>query len=370
MNKIYLPVAVASVIMLTGCGSSGDHSHEDSAGITAHQYEHGDLIELDSVRAVQFGVSTEVVSVRPVDDVLEVAGEIIRLPGSTAVVTAPGSGKVALARGVKPGSRVNRGASIATVSAAGMTGGDAAEAAMIELRRAKAELDRVTPLRELGIVTAQEFAEAKNAYDIALNATASGSIGGYASSPISGVIQSIYVDQGQYVEAGDAVATIVNDNSLALRADVPLSMHTRIEGVRSGRFRMSSGATGIANVITGNMPATTTRGYESIYLAVDGDCDAVAGDFAKVYLLAPGEENAISVPLKSITERLGQKFVYVRHDSDHFERRPVEVGLSDGERAVILSGISEGDEVVVEGATFVRLAETSGAVPEGHSHNH
>ncbi len=34
----------------------------------------------------------------------------------------------------------------------------------------------------------------------------------------------------------------------------------------------------------------------------------------------------------------------------------------------IKSGLKPGDEVVTEGTTFVRLAETSGVVPEGHKH--
>jgi len=36
----------------------------------------------------------------------------------------------------------------------------------------------------------------------------------------------------------------------------------------------------------------------------------------------------------------------------------------------ILSGLHEGDKVVVGGVSFVRLAEQSTVVPEGHSHNH
>lgn len=34
------------------------------------------------------------------------------------------------------------------------------------------------------------------------------------------------------------------------------------------------------------------------------------------------------------------------------------------------SGLKTGDELVTEGATVVKMAESSGAVPEGHSHNH
>ena len=36
----------------------------------------------------------------------------------------------------------------------------------------------------------------------------------------------------------------------------------------------------------------------------------------------------------------------------------------------IVSGITGGEKVVTEGAVFVKLASNSGAIPEGHSHNH
>ena len=48
----------------------------------------------------------------------------------------------------------------------------------------------------------------------------------------------------------------------------------------------------------------------------------------------------------------------------------MELGATDGARREILSGIKNGDKVVTAGTTYVRLAESSGAVPEGHSHNH
>lgn len=54
----------------------------------------------------------------------------------------------------------------------------------------------------------------------------------------------------------------------------------------------------------------------------------------------------------------------------HFRKIPVTIGRSDGSRREILSGISAGDRIVARGTTFVRLAESSGAVPEGHSHSH
>lgn len=44
--------------------------------------------------------------------------------------------------------------------------------------------------------------------------------------------------------------------------------------------------------------------------------------------------------------------------------------MTDGRMIEIKSGLKPGDEVVTEGTVFVKLAETKGNAPEGHSHNH
>ena len=51
---------------------------------------------------------------------------------------------------------------------------------------------------------------------------------------------------------------------------------------------------------------------------------------------------------------------------DLYTDQSVAVVKSSG----IASGLKGGERVVTRGVTAVRLAETSGVVPEGHSHNH
>ena len=62
--------------------------------------------------------------------------------------------------------------------------------------------------------------------------------------------------------------------------------------------------------------------------------------------------------------------MYVKLDDECYEKRMVKLGLSNGNEVEIVSGLTRRDEVVSRGAIIVKLAEASGAVPEGHSHNH
>ena len=63
-------------------------------------------------------------------------------------------------------------------------------------------------------------------------------------------------------------------------------------------------------------------------------------------------------------------YVFVRIDDDCYRKLPVRTGSNDGQRIEILSGLDGGEDVVVTGTTTVRIAESSGVIPEGHNHNH
>lgn len=76
------------------------------------------------------------------------------------------------------------------------------------------------------------------------------------------------------------------------------------------------------------------------------------------------------MPNEAITEQQGNYFIYVKTGSHSYEKRKVIPGLSNGIETEIKSGIHEGENIVVKGATIVRLSEQGGNIPQGHSHNH
>lgn len=80
------------------------------------------------------------------------------------------------------------------------------------------------------------------------------------------------------------------------------------------------------------------------------DCsDVKIGDFVTICVLYQKEENALSVPVEAIHKDSGIQFVYVMKDGQSV-RTTVTTGFSDGVYTVINSGLSEGDEVLVENA--------------------
>ncbi len=122
-------------------------------------------------------------------------------------------------------------------------------------------------------------------------------------------------------------------------------------------------------MLSGSTVVADRAGYLPVYFSFDNNGKAVPGAFAEVYLVGTPRHNVISVPAEAISEQQGTLFVYVRLDEECYEKRPVITGQSDGVNVEIVSGLNPGEDVVTAGMTFVKLAETTGVVPEGHHHH-
>ena len=95
----------------------------------------------------------------------------------------------------------------------------------------------------------------------------------------------------------------------------------------------------------------------------------LAGSFVEVYLLSGERQGVISLPVSAITEEQGLNFVYLQVDAEGYKKQEVKLGMRDGTRVEILSGLKGGEKVVTAGAMHVKLAAASNAIP-AHTHNH
>ena len=89
-----------------------------------------------------------------------------------------------------------------------------------------------------------------------------------------------------------------------------------------------------------------------------------------MYLLGEVADKGIAIPRSALSEQQGSYFVYEKIGDHAYRRLPVTIGGSDGINTIITSGLKGGEAIVTEAVTTVRLAENSGAIPEGHNHNH
>lgn len=95
--------------------------------------------------------------------------------------------------------------------------------------------------------------------------------------------------------------------------------------------------------------ATTTSNvvYYPVYVDVDSPEGLLYPTMtARVTITAGQSQNSLVVPLSAIKEEKEQKYVQVMVNGKQ-ERAMVKIGLSDDEQVEILSGLQEGDMVVL-----------------------
>lgn len=81
------------------------------------------------------------------------------------------------------------------------------------------------------------------------------------------------------------------------------------------------------------------------------------GMFATITVESEPGERAIVVPSTAVFTEGDSDFVFVALDENHFQQRPVKIGLRLKDRAVISQGLQAGDKLVAEGALVLRAEE-------------
>ena len=374
MKLTYITILMGLACLFASC--NGHDSHENSEAKEAGDtHEHGEnAIFIDEHDIEKLGIKTREVVAGKFKDAIEVSGKIMPARGSQKVVVAKTSGIVAFPHGIVEGSSVNNGGLICRISSKGMQGCDPNSSARIAYDAAKAEFERIKPLYEEKLVSAQDFNTAKEAYELASNTYIGGGDGSSVNSPISGVLNKIYVEDGGYVEAGTAIASVTENRRLTLQAELPQKYLSLLPSISSANFKLPYSdsvfeltAMNGRRITSGNTTAFDT-GYVELLFEFDNKGDIVPGSYADIYLLCKQRDNVISVPISALTEEMGYYYAYVEIGHGEFEKRKVEIGGENGSNVEILNGLHEKDQVVVEGAVLVKIAANSSVVPEGHHH--
>lgn len=364
MNKI---LAFAAAMALAACSGHKEHAdHADHPAEADGHKEHSDLIELSDHQAEQFGVAVDTIFPGEFATTIRCSGIIERSASDAATVSATTAGIVRYAPGFTRGASVSRGAAVGSVDASAVSGGDANRSALAALEAARAEVDRLQPLYDKRLATASEYNAAVAALRQAEAAYSPSAASGKIYAPIGGTVTDLLVADGAHVDVGTPLATISANGSLTLHAEVALADYPLLSSVtdaRVGSLKLSE---------HGGRPVGTSseNGYGCIYFTFNNDGTVLPGSGSEVFLLGAPRQGVISVPLGAVVEQQGEHYVYLRHSPGHYEKQPVTLGASDGERVEITSGLSGGEAVVTSGAMTVRLAENSGVIPEGHSHSH
>lgn len=377
---------LSTIVVATSfiCCSGNSEKHSEDAEEHHHEHEEG-VIHFSEKQMEAANLKVETVKPSDFSEVIRVSGQVMAAQGDEAAVVAKSSGVVTFTRDhLSEGVAVRQGEAFAHIAATGISGGDDVAMNSVNLCAAKAAYDRALALFADTIISKKELERLRQEYEQArvtagLKANGNGvsrnGDGSSVTSPLTGFIKVILVKQGEYVSVGQTIATVTKSCNLQLRAEVPEKYFAKMHSIRSANFEMSYGGVYSLDALKGHLVsmgkmATEGSSYIPMTFEFENRGNIVPGAFADIWLLGNKRQNVLSVPKTSLTEEQGVYFVYIQlDDPDEYEKREVTIGMSDGSRVEILSGLKVGEKVVTHGVYQVKLA-SGNVAPEAHSHSH
>jgi RND family efflux transporter MFP subunit len=329
------------------------------------------------------GFATDFARAGSVQGSFEALGQVIPAAGRMARLAAPVAGVVevsGVAEAPAPGQRVSRGQALAILTPALGEGGSALAKARAELREAEHEFERTRRLYAAEAIPLRRHEEAEIRLTAAREAlTAFG--GGNATladgrivirAPINGVIAARTITPGSRVDAGTELFTIVDPSVVWLEANVPAADAGRVGRGGAASFRVPGSDrvfTTRERLSVGSIIDSVSRTVPVLYQVGNRDGALKVGMTAQVAIETGQAVDGVVIPASAVLEENGQPVAYVQLDGEHFEKRNLTLGGSQGARVLVASGIKDGERVVTGAAYQVRLASLSTSVPE-HGHEH
>ncbi len=366
-------------IVVVGAGEAHAHDGDDEGEIAflkETQWQIPFLVEPSAARSLSPTLSAATI-VRPA-------------PGSTAVVAAPVEGLVAWSDALPVvGRTVKRGERLATLVPAGA----AEHWARLQADLATARIDRglaETTLARVEDLAAQEAVSARRAdeasADLAraqaqvsaaqrrVSALTSGGAGAVPiRAPADGVIVAVGAAHGASISAGAPLVSVNSGAGVLLEGRIHERTRTHLTPLTSLTVMRGDWDASIDLLASGGKLLTERLIFDdttlsaSVSVLVEEDLGLISGDLVEMSIGVGSPSALLAVPHSAVVEINGQDVIFVQKTGESFSRRRVALGPSDATHVAILSGLSEGEMVVVQGGFDVHVASLSGAL-ESHRH--
>ncbi|MDR1370466.1 MAG: efflux RND transporter periplasmic adaptor subunit [Dysgonamonadaceae bacterium] len=359
-----------------------DHDHEEDS----HDHENvSGAISFTKVQASKIDFSVDNPLFEPSGQVIRTTARIVSDQTDESIVVARTSGIVLFSgNNIVEGKSVTSGQVLFYVSGSGMADNNMnVRLAEAQSTYAKAEADysRSQELAKDKIVSDKELRRIRSEYESAKaiydNLYKNFSEKGQrVSCPTGGFVKQLYVSNGQYVEAGQALVSVSGNRSLLLRADVPARYAPLLPHIISANIRKPNDTTVYTlSDLNGKVLSFGRSVNDDNYLLpvtfqIDNKAGFISGSFVEIFIKAQSGKPVLSISKNAIVENQGAYFVFVQVTPEAYEKREVKIGVSDGIRTEIISGLTINDKIVSKGAISVKLAESSGALDPHAGHVH
>lgn len=199
-------------------------------------------------------------------------------------------------------------------------------------------------------------------------------------APFAGVITKRYADKGSMIQTGISsqtqsmpLVTLAQENLLRLVIPVPESSVSKIRLGSPVEVEVSTLGKKFEGKVArfADQVDMATRTMHTEVDVPNPKGELVPGMYASASLILKDEKNALAVPVQSLNRAENQVTVLLINKQNKLEERAVRIGVEASDQVEILSGLAEGDLVVIGNRSqlqpgmavqpkIVSIAQTSG----------
>ena len=189
-------------------------------------------------------------------------------------------------------------------------------------------------------------------------------------APIDGAIGNILPKVGDYVDVGEQITSITQDDALELNIGVPLEQASRLElGLPVEIIDRQGKAIAKSNVSF--ISPRTDRSSQAILIKAPFNNNGKLKDdsFARARIIW-SEQPGILIPTEAVSRIAGNTFVFVVRETEQkdgttalvAEQRPVTLGAIQGQSYQVISGLKSGERLITSG--ILNLADGTSIATE------
>ncbi len=223
------------------------------------------------------------------------------------------------------------------------------EQTRIQFENAEKNYKRMQKLLENDAIDKQTFDEVETGYNIIKTSYEFMLDNIEMKAPISGVVTYIYKKEGEKFDSmmDPFLIRIVNSENFKAKLQVSDKDINMLKKGKKAIITVDNSEEAFKGIITYVSPeADMMSGTFPIEISINNDSNLLKhNQFARIALIAKSASNAIVVPQESI---LRSNYIYVA-DNGIAKERKVQLGIGNEYEIEIISGIAEGDEIIISG---------------------
>ncbi len=221
-------------------------------------------------------------------------------------------------------------------------------------KNAEKNFNKMAYLYEEGAVSESQYDGAKTEYEVSKASYEAANKLVNIQSPINGTVTSLPVSKGDFVSAGQNIATIATTDTLRVKFGVNEKDIKHINEGSNVNLVVNSldlKATGIVNTIAKSADPFT-RSYQVEALLINNEKIFNPGMFVRIEIIMDVLENVITIPRESVLNLDGKDMIYTIVNSKA-KLKEVSLGVDLNGKVIINSGLNAGDTLVTMGQDYL-----------------